>query len=72
MSFEKKQADLRERDLVRECILLRKMGPVQTFRAALDLDNYVLNLTIDGVKKENPGIGEKELIRELKKIYSLR
>ncbi len=45
------------------------MDGSKTLKAMMDLNKSILDITIASIKNKKPKIKEKDLIKELKKIY---
>lgn len=69
--FRRNQKELRERDLVRQAVRLRSQSGKESLRSAFDMDDFVLDMTIRGVKNSHPNIGESKLLEEVKRIYQV-
>ncbi len=69
--FRRKVRKSREKDLIQEALFLRNVSPIESFEAGLKLNRFALDMAIAGIKKSKPNISDKDLLKELKKIYWL-
>lgn len=60
------------RDLVTSASRLQNVSPEETVNALFSMNNAMLKVCIASIKQENPDISEKDLLKELKRIYGLR
>ncbi|MFQ6062408.1 MAG: hypothetical protein ACE5J9_04440 [Methanosarcinales archaeon] len=51
---------------------LRRINGSESLEAMANMIDAALSLCISSIKYENPGISDKELIKNLKKIYSMQ
>ena len=50
----------------------KNLTPEQSLQAFFDMNSAVLKICIGSVKADDPKISEKRLLKEIKRIYSLR
>ena len=66
--------DERKRDskLYIEAERMKKLTPEESLDVFFDMNKIMLRFCIESIKAEKPRISEKELLIEIKRIYSLR
>jgi hypothetical protein len=61
---------VREGDLIRESVRLRKVSPDMLLRSLEDLNNYIVESTKAGIRMREPKLNKEEADRELRRAFS--
>ena len=69
MIFDERKRDAK---LAIEAERIRNLTPQQSLEVFFDMNSAMLKICIESIRAEAPGISEKELLKELRRIYAFR
>lgn len=58
-------------ELIKSAFLLRKFSGTKTLEAGMKMNDFMVKMVVESLKRERPGLKKRDIIREIKKFIGM-